>query len=291
MNDEESDFNYESEESVDIDVDVEDYTFSKNNEIKIDNFKHLDEIETIRENLKSQLILHHKYINDFELFEIDAQTLQSFDMKLLFKSQPKFLQTNSLIPKTFFTELFLNSENESFLYLLSFIRDKVYQMYIEFVKPLENNIEYAKDLVKNNVKLFSGHDSSKEEVWRCYFNNISNFAKMYVFFAKELPGFNKICTEDFSKILNDCLPVIYGIRSTKLFHDGESYLLADHVQLTKKWIVELVGEANTDIIFSFHTKLNSLNLTNQELALLIPFVLTSPGKFFTYFINFFFQII
>ena len=110
----------------------------------------------------------------------------------------------------------------------------------------------------------------KQMVWRL---------KAYLPYAELLPGFDNICTNDLITTLNDSLPVIFGLLATKLFINDECYLQHDGIQFTKKWMIEFVGADLADGIFNFHNKINELSLTNQEIALLIPFVLTSPGKY------------
>ena len=212
--------------------------------------------------------------SDFDVYS--HSFTKSFD--ILTQFEPNLFQRSNIIPKTFFTELFVNTENESIIFLLSLIRDKSYQLYIDFTKPLESNLKIAKEIAQSNTKIFPGHDCCIDEVWKSYTNELSSHIKAYVLYARELPGFNKMDVDDFSAILNDSIPPIFGLKITKFFIDDECYLLIDHIQLSRKWMNLLIGKNVSDIIFEFHNKLHSLNITNQELALIFPYVLTSAGK-------------
>lgn len=189
-------------------------------------------------------------------------------------------ESSTIITNMPFNDLFL-TESDNILLLLTLIRDKVHQLYIELTKPNEMYIERAKELIKNNIKIFEGHDAPEKEVYDAYMEDMQNHAQIFVSFVKNLPGFNNICQKDLTSIINGNLPNLLGFKITKLYINGESYFcMKNNLQLTRDWHIRLFGEAHSNAIFEFHNKLSSLKLTNQEMSLLIPFILTSIGKIF-----------
>ncbi len=55
--------------------------------------------------------------------------------------------------------------------------------------------------------------------------------------------------------------------------------MPNDIQYSRSWITKLVGKAYADFMIDFGNKFNSLSLTDNEFALLIPFVLTAIGNF------------
>jgi hypothetical protein len=258
-----------------FDTDISDEDSDSDN----DDFSHLDEIEEVRKSIDNQLILSNDQPrNSFDLtsyFTHLSDRNENFDY--FFKYQPIFSEPATLVPQTSFTSLFMDSENINFVFLISMIRDKVYHLYVNFTKCLEKNLEIYKMLTDKNIKIFSGSDASKEEAWSCYLTNIQHHIKSYIKFSKELPGLNYLTIRDFNAILNDNLPILFGLKITKLYTDKEGYFMMGDIQLTRKWLTKFFGKTMCECIFEFHRQIKNLKLTDQELALLFPFILTSLG--------------
>lgn len=240
-------------------------------------------VEQLREDLKNQLVIQQKNRTNFDILALDQNLIQTFDLSIFLNKNFSIFKSQCIIPKTIFTDLFLNSNSENFLIVMSLIRDKVYQLYMEQIKPFEKNIQECSELVKNKTKVFKGQDATREQAWCAFMKQMIWRLKAYLPYAESLPGFDKTCTDDLITTLNDSLPVIFGLLVTKLFVDDECYLQQDEIQFTKRWMIEFVGADLAGCIFNFHNKINELCLTNQEVALLIPFVLTSPGRYFNLF--------
>ena len=236
------------------------------------------EVETVRKNIENHLkIFEHRKTNKRCLKEREKYIKENYDLDFFFKSQLKLYQSSLIITEKSYHDLFFNMENENILFLLTIIRDKVYQLYIELIKPLEKNIEQAHELIKNKIKTFEGHEVTKEKAWQCHITEMKNQAQLFVTYGKSLPGFNNISSRDFTAIIGDNLAVLVGFKITKLYIKDECYYIIDHIQMCKYWQRRFFGEAILNNILDFHHKLNNLKLSNHELALMIPFVLTSTG--------------
>lgn len=236
------------------------------------------EVESVRKKVESQLkIFENRKSNKRSLKEREKYIKENYDLDFFFKSQLKLYQSSRIITEKSYHDLFFNMENENILFLLTIIRDKVYQLYIELIKPLEKNIEQAHELIKNKIKTFEGHEVTKEKAWQCHITEMKNQAQLFVAYGKSLPGFNNISSKDFTAIIGDNLAVLVGFKITKLYIKNECYYVIDHIQMCKYWLRKFFGEAILNNILDFHHKLNNLKLSNHELALMIPFVLTSTG--------------
>ena len=60
---------------------------------------------------------------------------------------------------------------------------------------------------------------------------------------------------------------------------NESFtMLPNGLQYTRRWMTEIIGEEMVTNIFQFATQLNSLELKDEEYALLFPIIICSQGK-------------
>ena len=158
------------------------------------------------------------------------------------------------------------------------------------MEPLEKNLEQAQFLVNNNINEFPGCNTTKEHFMSSLLKTLGVYIKSYLMYAKDLPGFNKLCVEDLDTIHKEYCILIFTLYSNKLYINNECYLIFGDVQLTKKRMSLFVGNKAISYIFNFHKKLKDLNMTGYELSLLAPFLLTSTGKF-NYFSKFDFNLI
>ena len=224
-----------------------------------------------REFSKSHKPAHHiTTVNQGLLCKIDLNQL------LCSVSLPfKFLD---IVPKTFYTQNLINSHEENILLLLPLLRDKSYQLYNQLTSPFELGLENAFYLAKNNIKIYPGQDASLEEFISSAYAFNEHFIKNYIIYTSELPGFARICMEDLTNIVKSMILVVLFLCTSKYFVNDECYLMVCDIQLTKNRICDMVGSESCEFIFSFHRFFQNLNLTSNENALLIPFILSSLGK-------------
>jgi hypothetical protein len=108
---------------------------------------------------------------------------------------------------------------------------------------------------------------------------MTSVIKSYIQFSKEIPGFSQMTKKDFENMIKKCIYVYMILKNSILYIDNEYYLrLANGVQYTKKWKMQVVGENLLNKMFKFANCLNGLKMTVKELSLLFPFVMTKPCK-------------
>jgi hypothetical protein len=208
------------------------------------------------------------------------QFIKEFTIKNILK-QHKLLQSSNIIANTFYSNTLISLNNEDNLIVLSLVKDKIYQLLNDCFCQIEEDFERAKHLISNSVTVYDGYDASIEEVWNAMVKTFANHAKLLVVFAKQIPGFNHLSTNDFVTAINTHLFCLFGIRSIRLFISNECFIMVENIQLTRKWLLRLYGEMFTNKVFLFHEHMNKVDLTNREVAMLIPFVLSTPGKIFS----------
>ena len=233
--------------------------------------------------IKNYFYLHfmtNKTCNVFNVDILSQSNNLNFDLKTFLCTNSKFLKSVDIIPKTYFRNKYLNTKDESILLLMPIIRDKCYQLYNQFVKPLEKDLDRAHYLVKHNIKVFEGYDVSREVFFSEIIASLENFIKSYLKYTIDLPGFSEICAEDLNFIHKELALTILTLCTNKYYINGECYFMYGNIQQSKKWIYELVGTKAGNYIFDFQKKFQNLNLTEYEIALIIPFLLTSIGRLF-----------
>ena len=228
------------------------------------------------ENFKRQFIQSNKSIEpSAKIYELLNNDSKNFDF---FETGSELLNLNINIPKTYFTERFLDNQKQNFLAFLTVLRKKVYESYIDFILPLQKDMDRVNYLIQNNITFSNREGITKEEFMEAFLELLASDVNQCLSFSTNLPGFNKICVKDFSIIFKEYFFMIALIRYNKLYHNGELYImLKDNIQFNKYWLKVLFGENGSNYIFIVHEKLKNLNLTSQEKSLIFPFMLTSIG--------------
>ena len=273
-NDDLNDNSNSDEDEVEDDEDYETKQKNKTNNFDDNN----NEILTLAKQLDEQLVFNNQNFSNFNFFELNHLISQNFDTKKFFKSHYKLFRAPCLISQKFFNDLFINSEKENILFILSIIRDKCYQSFIEHTQSLQKNVAFVKDTLKKRLPLNDNPPMTKDEAWKHFLKALSDVIVSYVAFARELPGFNILNKEDFTVIINFNIPFTLPILISNLFINNESYINYNKKFVTKKYMDQFFGLKISNYMFDFHRKFNNLSLTNQEIALLIPFILTSSGN-------------
>ena len=115
-------------------------------------------------------------------------------------------------------------------------------------------------------------------VWESFLRTMLDFTKKTYSFIQQIPGFDRLNTCDLGNIMHKRLFNIFGLITTKLLVEDEYFLiLSDNIRCCKYWIEKCLSKEICKKIFEYHYDLNALELTDNELALLIPVLLTSPG--------------
>lgn len=211
----------------------------------------------------------------------DSSSVKHILSNLLQVHKP--FKNSNIIPTTYFSDIFMNLQrcDSSYQIISSLLNDKIYQIYNEYLKPVNDAFERAQYLIANNITKYLGHDATTKEVWDALVESIPDFVKMVISFAKEVPGLNEIEQEDFTVLVNNRLFDFYIIQNAALFINGESYqILSNRILYSRYWMNKIKGKEKTDLLFDFAEDFNRLNLTNKEKALLVALCFTFQGWIF-----------
>lgn len=226
----------------------------------------LDEIQNLNidsiseDQLSTELILYRMK----KIFDSENSSLVSHQQSL----------SSETLSKILYSHPFLNSITDNNLIVLTLLRDRCYQLYMDYLKISDKIFnDCTKRMYQNTTNL------STEYGWRLVYQMIVQHSKEITKFAEELPGFSNLYVSDFKAALNSRMCCLDGIRMNKYFTNEDCYMdLGENTRLDKKLFIRLLGEPLTAKILKYHSLLTKLNLTNQETALMLPLVLSAPGK-------------
>jgi hypothetical protein len=189
--------------------------------------------------------------------------------------------TSQLICHSNFTNVYLNTYNENILFVLTLLRDKCYQMFVEARKPLEPSYRRALQLVRTPAHLrppAPGNELSADKVWTLVCAMLGQHVSRLAAYCQKLPGFDRIDLTDLATIIDQHTFAAIGLINSHLFIDGENYLMLNpDVQLTRHLMQKVLGPRFVCQIFTYHDNVNALGLSVYEIAAILPLILTSPG--------------
>lgn len=206
--------------------------------------------------------------NDTKSFFVSTKYLINLNDLHQFES----MEPSKLFAKNIFVDYCLNTSQEDHLFLLVTLRDKSFQMFREYSMEFEDH--HGRALRLGNKK----YDYTQEFVQVLREKDLAllfKHAELLTQLLKILPGFDQICYQDQMTLIKESFFTTLAVKTLKIFVDGECYLmLDDYTQLDKEGLGILMSESVRDMIFEFSMKLKSLNVTDQELSVLVPFFIS-----------------
>ena len=232
-----------------------------------------NEIEELTNKIENDLSIYHQNrANLFNLNDREEYIRKNFNLEYFFKSNPKLYESAVLLKNASLEELFFDIGNESVLYILVIVRDKVIKAYNEILMPVE---------IEGNVSVSNNQASNEElkvdQVWPLLRDYLKSSASYYMPYMNELPGFEDISQTDLNLLISHNLPVFLRFKFGRLFVNDELHLVLNNIRINRGWLNQFFGEIICNYFFEFVELVDSLNLTNYETALLVPYLLTITG--------------
>nr|ASL70580.1 nuclear receptor [Brachionus plicatilis] len=170
-----------------------------------------------------------------------------------------------------------SSLDDTYHIISSLLSDKIYQIYIDHNEPVAKLLDRASILINNQANVFVGWDANVKQVWDGLLESIPAQVKSLIGICRDTPGLNELAQKDLTNLVNNRLFDYFLLKHSPLFINGESYLmLPNMIQYTRTWMLRIIGQEMVETIFRFAEEFNSLKMTNKEIALMYPFVLTMP---------------
>lgn len=186
---------------------------------------------------------------------------------------------NSILPYMDNSQQYLTVKNKENLIFISLLRDKCYKLFCKYLiidqseidLAVSNSISYKKKYLR-----LPGADADPQTVMKLVYRSITDFQIILTRYLKEMPGFNTLSSEDLAYLIEQRINFIYGLQTRNFFINGECYRFESDIQISRSWFNTLMGKEKADIAFQFENNLSKLELTDFEVALLIPTILSFP---------------
>nr|ASL70617.1 nuclear receptor [Brachionus koreanus] len=207
-----------------------------------------------------------------ELVSIDKTISESFNF-----DQP---QVKVVCSEGFSVSFDINSTLETYLQkdrlVFAILRDRCYQLYVQYTIKYEKQYERALRVLRKLEASLVNENLPKAVIWEYFLKETSYHTKTSLNYVKQLPAFETINSHDLIKILDYNIFLLLGLRVHMLFINGEQYMIHENnVQFNRNNMYKCFGIDLTNRIMYYHARLNTLNLSNLEICLLIPYLLSS----------------
>jgi hypothetical protein len=180
---------------------------------------------------------------------------------------------SKLMAHTSYVNIYLNSRMQTDLIVLNMLRDRSYQLYTE--KNFCRDLDRAKAMVRMGVKNFPGDELTFTEVWPSLNTYMTARFQEFYEYTQSLPGIDRISRRDLFALLGNSYIMLSALFVTRTFINDQSYIwLPGGIQLTRRLMEALCTKELSDLIYEFHAKIARIGVTDQELGLLTPVVLT-----------------
>jgi hypothetical protein len=210
---------------------------------------------------------------------ITMQNLIKSSTTRLIASNP---EPATLIAHTSYAAVCLNSRMETNLAVLNLVRDKCYQLYMDRYFGRGGARELAQRMATKKIiagGLVVTNSTTRQltfkEAWPLINEySTTRFHEFYEY-ALVLPGVDKVSKTDLGALLSNIYLVMSGFMHTRMIVDGESFIMMPGgVQCDRRMIETMMGVEVSDRVFELHAKLAHWRVTDHEIALLVPVILT-----------------
>ncbi|CAF0808240.1 unnamed protein product [Brachionus calyciflorus] len=178
-----------------------------------------------------------------------------------------------------FPEQFLGTND----LVINLIRDESYEIYKHLTKEYVNQEINALKLISQSTKQLPSLELNSNLLEDLLVSklviHLDNHVNCLMNTIRCLPGFDRFSMKDMQQVLSEQLIVIFGLRTLNLFIKDDYFLMLDeNIQFSKNVASTLLGESVCQKVIDFFFNLKSMNLTTQELSLLVPFILTMSNE-------------
>lgn len=188
--------------------------------------------------------------------------------------------SSHLVASTYFSNTYLNTFNENILFVISLLRDKSYQLFMDLRRQFDPSFKRMVQVRRQNQHRNPplGYDVSPDLGWVLMKKLLSEHTQAVTIYTRQLPGFNRICVQDLETIVMNHTFALLSFRMQYLYADNEIYyMLSDDVQMSRNLMRRTVGEMLAQKIYGYHERIETLGFTDHELAAICPFFLSLPG--------------
>jgi hypothetical protein len=200
-------------------------------------------------------------------------------------SEQSLISTNSLMTDTFFSNLFASaflSQEPAFNLIFTLLNDRMYQVFNECSSRVYTTLDRIEKELHNPDEMKHRIEENNKLEYNFFVGTlitvVPGLLREAEYYYKQIPGFNKLNVDDFTKIIESKMLDYYFVVNSALFIGDESYYyISDQVIYTRFWMNSFRPKEFVDIVFDFMAVFNPLKLSKREKALLIAYILSQSG--------------
>ena len=222
---------------------------------------------------------------DIEMFETQFNN-KLFSIKNLIRSSTsKSLadcEPTNLLASSFYSSIYLNTPFETSLFVMGVLRDRAYQVYMNNLKlviPYYDHVIERTKQAKQALVQIQNHSANQvvhlSQVWHGFLAMTAKNIRLIVNYMSELPGLSDLTRKDLFNLVKINFFSLNGVFNMHLWIDDEFYLLLpNNIEFSKYWIDRVFGVELSNKVTEAYRNLKSMQFTNSELALFIPYLAT-----------------
>nr|ASL70542.1 nuclear receptor [Brachionus calyciflorus] len=230
------------------------------------SMKILKKIDQTNQNLEKSIS------TDFKFLE---QSIKSNLLHCFSRQEPQNYLLN-----TFLSEKILNKSKESQIMVLGMLRDKSSQLFKESICEFDSHEKKGIEMIESGNIIIRYYSEEfiimvKKKMLRILEKHAWTLYKILC----DLPGFQTFSVGDLKRILTSHFFVLLGLRTNRLFMNGDFFMFLDGDILLNRELFSLVmSKEISNFIFDFSYSIKAMNFTCQEFGLLMPFILSSQDS-------------
>lgn len=179
--------------------------------------------------------------------------------------------------KSNYCKLSLQIPSDSSQITIGLLRNSAYQRLVIYNSNSTISLDRQRFQVMRvqNTRRILGDDAHFHDVFPALLRRVNNDCKEIFQYVHCLPGFDTLHPLDFATLLKENFMCLHGLLISELYAEKECYsLVVDGITFTRKWHEHWVGKETSDLMFEFEEAINRLKLTQSELSLIIPYLLS-----------------
>lgn len=154
-------------------------------------------------------------------------------------------------------------------------RDRLYQLYVEQLSHHKQESDQAISLSKQQVKPFSGQNTSLCQLIKSHMRRMTNDFKILFNYLSRMPGIDCFTKPEIECLMKEKIMSIFSFFKQNVWVNDDLWIiLPGNVFFNRQSLKRMMGEALEKDIVDIHRLILQLNLTSQEMAVLLPYIVT-----------------
>lgn len=197
----------------------------------------------------------------------------------------KFQNPLELIIKSSYTKLNLEIPADPNEIVLGMLRDRAYQLFGSNNQHIETECQKAKQIIlyrPPNIFNDLAHvdQLSVEQIESGVLQRLMMDMRSMFQYVVKLPGFDDMEKSDVASLMKENFLLLHPVQFSRLLVNGEWFaILPGEIFYTRRCQEKWLGPDWAKVMLAFASGLNSLELTQYEMSLILPYILSSYSDY------------